>query len=90
MTIRISLPADIEAKLRERAAAEGKDPAALALEAVQEKLGGGNAVSGRPSAAERIAAWERFVAGMCGWTQTLLFGHRVDDTREAIYQGRGE
>ncbi len=90
MTIRISLPAEIEAKLRERAAAEGKDPVALALEAVQEKLGFGEVISGRPDAAERIAAWERFVTGMRGSTETLPSGHRVDDTREAIYQGRGE
>jgi len=90
MTIRISLPADIEAKLRECAAAEGKDPSTLALEALQEKLGGRNAASGPPSSVERIAAWERFVARMCDWTKTLPSGHRVDDTREGIYQGRGE
>ncbi len=88
MTIRISLPAEIEAKLRERAAAEGKDPFALALEAVEEKLG--LRISGRPDTAARIAAWERFVAGMRGLTETLPSGQRIDDTREAIYQGRGE
>jgi hypothetical protein len=89
MAIRISLPPDVEAKLRERAAFEGKDPEALAVEAVREKLAGRNAILGS-DAVERVAAWERFVAGMHGVTRTLPSGHRVDDTREGIYQGRGE
>ena len=90
MVLQISLPPNTEAKLRERAAAEGKDPAVFALEAVEEKLAGGNGASGQSDAADRVAAWDRFVAGMREWTQTLPPGHHVDDSRDSIYEGRGE
>ena len=40
MTLRIDLSPELEAKLRERAAAAGKDIAAFAREAVEEKLRG--------------------------------------------------
>ncbi len=90
MTLHISLPPDAEARLRERAAAEGKDPATFALEAVQEKLGPGNGVSDRTRAAERSAAWDRFVTGMQEWARNLPPGHRVNDDRASIYEGRGE
>jgi hypothetical protein len=38
MTLHLDLGPDLEAKLRTRAAAAGKDPEAFALEAVTEKL----------------------------------------------------
>ena len=38
MTLQIDLSPELEAKLRERAAAAGKDAATFALEAVREKL----------------------------------------------------
>jgi hypothetical protein len=40
MTLNLDLDPDIEAKLRQRAAAAGKDPETYALEAVLEKLTG--------------------------------------------------
>lgn len=40
MDIRLKLAADAEAKLRDRAAAAGKDPETFALDAVLEKLHG--------------------------------------------------
>ena len=40
MTLQIDLSPEIEARLRERAAAAGKDAATFALEAVEEKLRG--------------------------------------------------
>jgi hypothetical protein len=38
MTLTLDLGPDLEAKLRERAAAAGKDPEAFALQALAEKL----------------------------------------------------
>src|SRR3990170_8884722 len=85
MNIEIQIPAETDAKFRERAAAEGRDPADLALKALQEKLGvtdGSSASSGREG---RAAAWNRFVAHMHEWTRALPAGHVVDDSREGVY-----
>jgi hypothetical protein len=51
----------MEATLREKAAAEGKDPATLALEAVAEKLAATNGPVSQAAAASRLDAWNRFV-----------------------------
>jgi len=40
MTLKLNLSADLETKLRQRAAAAGKDPEAFALEVLNEKLRG--------------------------------------------------
>jgi hypothetical protein len=88
--IRIELSDETEARLRERAAAEGKDPADLALQAVEEKLASGNGSSGQGSSETRAGAWTRFTASMHDWTRCLPAKHEVDDSRESIYEGRGE
>lgn len=39
----------------------------------------------------RRAAWQQFVAAMRSWGETRLpRDHFVDDSRERIYEGRGE
>jgi hypothetical protein len=90
MTLHISLPTNLEAQLLERAAAEGKDPAAFALEAVQEKLKSKGAVDNGRLGEERLKAWNLFAANMHAWAQGLPAGHIIDDSRDAIYEGRGE
>jgi hypothetical protein len=41
--------------------------------------------------AHQLAALESFTEGMTAWTsQHVPPGHGVDDSRESIYQGRGE
>lgn len=90
MTIHLTLPPEMEATLCERAAAEGKDPASLALEAVAEKLAATNGPVSEGAAASRLDAWNRFVAGMRAHAGTLPSNHFVDDSRESIYEGRGE
>ena len=41
--------------------------------------------------AQRVAAWDAWVANMRDWgTKNLPPGHFVDDSRESIYEGRGE
>ena len=90
MSIQISLPPETEKKLRERAAAEGKEPAALVLEALEQKLSiqVGYPVPRMPK--DKLAAWEKFVSGMLESTKNLPPGHHVDDSRESIYEGRDE
>jgi hypothetical protein len=90
MTIKLQLTPEMETVLRQRAAAEGKDPAALALEAVAEKLAPPNGPVSQGTAADRLDAWNRFVAGMREHAKKLPSDHFVDDSRESIYEGRGE
>lgn len=79
-TLSISLPPETEARLRERAAAEGKDPAAFVLEVVQEEL-----AAEEPSPnAQRMAALRDWAASHARLT------YEADDDRESTYEGRGE
>jgi hypothetical protein len=86
MTLSISFPTEIEAKLRERATATGKDVATLVREAVEEKLSGGNGakIPADMPYEQWLAAFDAWVAGH------KPVGHFVDDSRESIYAGRGE
>jgi hypothetical protein len=90
MSLTIQLTPEMEARLRERAAAEGKDPAEFAVEAVVQRLTAPDASSLSPTAARRLDALNSFVAGMREHAKTLPPGHIVDDSRESIYEGRGE
>ena len=90
MTLQLPLSPEIEAKLRERAAAEGKDPTDLAVEAIQEKLGQANGPATASTVESRGVAWDRFVTTMSKWAKHLPSGHRVDDSRDSIYDGRGQ
>ena len=89
MTLNLPIPPETQAKLQERAAAMGTDPASYVLKALEEKLAGSNGGLA-PSPDARREAWERFVGGMTEWTSKLPAGRRLDDSREAIYEGRGE
>lgn len=86
MTIQLHLTPELESALRERAAAEGKDPTALALEAVAEKLGPAIARSSRDETAERRNAWNRFLEGTREHARSLPAGYMADDSRESIYE----
>jgi hypothetical protein len=82
MTIKLSLSADLEAKLQQQALAAGKDVSAFVQEAVVEKLAG--ELNHLRTGTERAAAWRE-------WAVTRHNSGRVaDDTREGIYAGRGE
>jgi hypothetical protein len=82
MTRRINLPADADSKLRERAAAPGKDVAWFVQEAIEEKLGGGNQSQpkvlhqGSPEWLAEFNAW------IASHSQQK---HIADDSRDAIY-----
>lgn len=87
MTLHIPLSPATEAKLRERAAATGKDLTMLVLEAVEAITGetnGDTAPNGSMTANQWSAEWRAWAAGH----KTL--DHMVDDSRESIYAGRGE
>ncbi|HOB72952.1 MAG TPA: hypothetical protein PKG54_00365 [Phycisphaerae bacterium] len=87
MTLQIELSPEIEARLREQAAAVGKDPAAFAREAVEEKL----AASARPAADSSKLSNKQRAAKWLAWVDSHRpVGHFVDDSRESIYEGRGE
>lgn len=82
----IKLPAEIEARLRERAAAEGKDAEALAVEAVAARVGmpaGRGDLRDRPYAEWAAAFW--------AWVASHpALPYVADDSRESIYEGCGE
>jgi predicted transcriptional regulator len=85
MTLSLSLSPELEAKLRQRAAAEGKDPETLVREAVEQKLG-----TEQPAPAH-TKGFEEWRAEFDAWVASHKpVGHEVDDSRESIYRGRGE
>jgi hypothetical protein len=78
--LNIKFPPETEAKLRERAAAHGQDLATYVLHVVEEELAQETAL--RPD--ERIAALREWAKSH----RPLPYG--ADDSRESIYEGRGE
>lgn len=87
MTIKIPLSPDTEARLRERAAEAGKDPATYAREALEEKLA---ASEEKATIAVSMAAGQRIEEFLDWVTSHRPINHPVDDSRESIYEGRGE
>jgi len=87
MTLNIPLTPETEAKLRQRAAEAGKDLAEFARDALEEKLTSSDAalLEETPlSGQQRIAELLKWVAAH------PPLGRVVDDSRESIYEGRGE
>lgn len=87
MTLHIPLSPEIEAKLRKHAAASGKDPTMLVLEAVEVitgRINGGTEANSSLSPDQWSAEWHAWAAGH------KSLDHVVDDSRESIYAGRGE
>lgn len=95
MTVTIALPPTVEQKLREQAAASGKDVEAFVLEAVEEKLAGqaeaqAASVSQRLSPAEREQRFGEWMREVEGRASRYPPGFVADDSRESIYEGCGE
>lgn len=85
MTLTLSLPPELETRLRERAAASGKDVESIVREAVEEKLASAN-----PSGPEGKTR-EQWSAELHAWAASHKpVTHFVDDSRQSIYAGRGE
>jgi hypothetical protein len=89
MSVTIPFPPEIEAKLRQRAAAAGKDVGSFVREAVEEKL----ALPGRPdesNAAQWLAEFDAWMRGVAARESAYPPGFVADDSRETVYEGRGE
>lgn len=85
MTLTLSLPPHLETRLRERAAASGKDVEAFVLEMVEEKL------TDNPTTGPGDKSPEQWSAELHAWAASHKpVTHFVDDSRESIYAGRGE
>jgi hypothetical protein len=86
MTLELHLPDHVEAELRRQAQARGEDVESFVLGAVQERLAGKTET--QPSCVLEGDAWEaEFAAWLASHKPT---GRFVDDSRESIYDGRGE
>ena len=84
MHLTLNLNSETAAKLSEQAALRGKQPEELVLEAIDEKLSD-------DSSASRLSGqrWQtRFDAFLASVLRTAASA--VDDSRESIYEGRGE
>jgi predicted transcriptional regulator len=92
MSVTIPFPPEIEARLREQAAAAGKAVDAYIREAVEEKLATAD-VPNESAEKSREQWFKDFNAWM---TEVAALAHRyprgyvADDSRESIYEGRGE
>lgn len=72
-----------------RKAAERNTTVEKLVEPVLEQLAGTE--TSALNTAQRVAAWEAWVSEMRAWgAANLPAGHLVDDSRETIYDGRGE
>lgn len=89
MTLNLPLSPENEAKLRDRATAMGTDLTPFILEVLEQELAEPNSRASA-SVEARVAAWNRFVGGMRDWTKNLPSDRRMDDSRESLYEGRGE
>lgn len=85
MNLVLQLTPATEAKLRAQASREGRQPEAIALEALEERL---DLPAERPGGALTPDEWARKVRSVAA---ALPHGNpNADFSRESIYEGRGE
>jgi uncharacterized protein (DUF1778 family) len=84
MTLQIALTPETEALLRQQAEAAGTDIASFALQALEEKLAIEREERTKLSPAQRAKEFLTWV------DSHRPVGHFVDDSRDSIYEGRGE
>jgi hypothetical protein len=82
MNLILHLTAETEERLKERASVIGKDPKTVALEAIEEKLAEESALLPQAASLAEFQAW--LAAHPASAT------HALDDSRESIYDGRGQ
>ncbi len=87
--LNLPLSPEQEARLRDRAAAVGKDLTEYVLDVVNEELEMGESM---PSADAAVASTaNQWVRDLHAWAAGHpAVGRIVDDSRESIYEGRGE
>lgn len=86
MNVSVQFPVDMENALRNTAAAAGKDVESFVRDVVAERL-----TEEAPSSAGRRMSHEEFMARIRELValRGVPHGH-MDDSRESIYEGRGE
>ena len=83
MTITICLSPATGERLKDQAAALGRDASVYAAELIERAIAGNVAPSTERSPAQRAAEWRV-------WAEShARSDHVVDDSRESIYAGRG-
>lgn len=82
MTLILHLTPETESKLKQWTVLTGKNPETVALEALQEKLSDEEGPLSQAASAAEFQKW--FTSHPSSTTRTL------DDSRERIYEGRGE
>ena len=82
MNLTLHLTPETEGKLRQWSALSGKNPETVAIEALQEKLSDETIPLPRATSLAEFQKW--FASHVCSTAQL------VDDSRESIYEGRGE
>ncbi len=85
MNVSISIPSEIEATLRRRAAAVGKDVATFVQEIISERLAEVASVDSGATSRKEFAVKVREIIHL-----HPVSNESVDDSRESIYAGRGE
>jgi hypothetical protein len=84
--MRIPLSKEVEAQLRERASATGQDLESFVLSALHSKLADEQVSNEQPS-----SEGKKWAAELDAWIASHpAISHFVDDSRESIYDGRGE
>jgi hypothetical protein len=82
----LNLSSELEAIIRDRAAANGQDIEAFVLQAVAEKLAEADVQP--PAASPSNDEWKKKLQAWIDLHPVVT--HFVDDSRESIYAGRGE
>jgi hypothetical protein len=81
----ISIPDPLLERIKANAAARQ-----LSLDAYLNDIVARDATT-RTNHVAQLAAWNAFVSGMTQWSRAHLpAGYVADDSRESIYEGRGE
>ncbi len=89
MTIHIPISPQTEAKLREQAQALGKDITSFVLEVLEEKLACSASAQGEENREDLPA--EQWIIRLREWASSHApLPYEADDSREGIYEGRGE
>jgi hypothetical protein len=85
MKLKLELSPDVEARLRERATLTGRSPENLTLEALEEELSADVETEEVFSATSRTAEFQDWLA-----SHPTSEAAKLGDSRESIYNGRGE
>lgn len=87
MTVTLSLPPTLEARLRDRAAAAGKDVSTFVREAVEAKLDAAGEIKPEDKSNEQwLAEFDAWMRDVAARAANYPKGYVVDDSRESIYE----